>query len=98
MIDQDPGAKFVGEIALGTDYCVNAGIKDILFDEKIGSTFHTALRMGYPETGNTNQLVLHWDLVCDLGKDGVIYADQEKLFEMVSSFSGAGLASSCAKV
>jgi len=81
MIDQDPGAKFVGEVALGTNYCVNTGVKDILFDEKIGGTFHTALGMGYPETGNTNQSALHWDLVCDLRKDGVVYADKEKIFE-----------------
>lgn len=81
MIDQDPGAKFVGEIALGTNYSVKAGVKDILFDEKIGGTFHTALGMGYPETGNTNQSALHWDLVCDLRKDGVVYADKDKIFE-----------------
>lgn len=81
MIEQDSGAKYVGEIALGTNYCVNTGVKDILFDEKIGGTFHTALGMGYPETGNTNQSALHWDLVCDLRNKGVIYADGEKIFE-----------------
>jgi aminopeptidase len=81
MIEQDAGAKYVGEIALGTNYCVSTGVKDILFDEKIGGTFHTALGMGYPETGNTNQSALHWDLICDLRKDGIIYADNEKIFE-----------------
>lgn len=81
MIELDAGAKYVGEIALGTNYCVSTGVKDILFDEKIGGTFHTALGMGYPETGNTNQSALHWDLVCDLRKNGVIYADNEKIFE-----------------
>lgn len=81
MIEQDAGAKYVGEIALGTNYYVSTGVKDILFDEKIGGTFHTALGMGYPETGNTNQSSLHWDLVCDLRNDGVIYADGEKIFE-----------------
>jgi len=81
MIEQDPGAKYVGEIAIGTNYCVHSGVKDILFDEKIGGTFHTALGMGYPETGNHNQSALHWDLVCDLRKEGVIFADKEKIFE-----------------
>lgn len=81
MIEQDAGAKFVGEIALGTNYSITRGVKDILFDEKIGGTFHTALGMGYPETGNTNQSALHWDLVCDLRADGIIYADGEKIFE-----------------
>ncbi len=81
MIEQDQGAKYVGEIALGTNFCVSTGVKDILFDEKIGGTFHTALGMGYPETGNKNQSALHWDLVCNLRNDGVIYADEEKIFE-----------------
>ena len=81
MIEQDAGAKFVGEIALGTNYYIEKGIKDILFDEKIGGTFHTALGMGYPETGNTNDSALHWDLVCDLRKGGQIFADGEKIFE-----------------
>lgn len=81
MIEQDAGAKYVGEIALGTNYYVSTGVKDILFDEKIGGTFHTALGMGYPETGNTNQSALHWDLVCDLRNKGAIYADGEKIFE-----------------
>jgi aminopeptidase len=52
-----------------------------LFDEKIGGTFHTALGMGYPETGNTNQSALHWDLVCDLRVGGTIFADGDKIFE-----------------
>lgn len=81
MIEQDAGAKFVGEVAIGTNYYISSGVKDILFDEKIGGTFHTALGMGYPETGNTNESALHWDLVCDLRSDGVILADGEAIFE-----------------
>ena len=37
-----------------------------LFDEKIGGTFHAAVGAGYPESGNTNESGLHWDMVCDL--------------------------------
>ena len=75
MIEIDSGARYVGEIAIGTNYSVTHGVKDILFDEKIGGTFHTALGMGYPETGNRNVSALHWDLVCDLRQGGHIYAD-----------------------
>jgi len=81
MIEQDPGAKFVGEVALGTNYSIKAGVKDILFDEKIGGTFPTALGKGYPETGNTDESALHWDLVCDLRDDGEIYVDGVQIFE-----------------
>lgn len=77
MIAQDPGAKFVGEIAIGTNYRINKGVKDILFDEKIGGTFHLALGKGYPETGNTNESALHWDIIFDMRQGGSIHADGE---------------------
>lgn len=77
MISQDAGAKFVGEIAIGTNYRIQKCIKNILYDEKIGGTFHLALGKGYPETGNTNESALHWDMIFDLRKGGTIHADGE---------------------
>lgn len=77
MIAQDAGAKFVGEIALGTNYRIQKCTKNILFDEKIGGTFHLALGKGYPETGNRNESALHWDMIFDLRPGGTIYADEE---------------------
>ncbi|MCC7204963.1 MAG: aminopeptidase, partial [Phycisphaeraceae bacterium] len=55
MLDQDAGARSVGEIALGTNYQVQECTKNTLFDEKIGGTFHMAVGAGYPETGNSNE-------------------------------------------
>ena len=66
MFDQDKGARNVGEIAIGTNYNIMRYTKNTLFDEKIGGTFHMAIGSGYPETGNTNESGLHWDMVCDL--------------------------------
>jgi len=66
MLDQDPGARSLGEIAIGTNYNIQQYTKNTLFDEKIGGTFHAAVGAGYPETGNTNTSGLHWDMVCDL--------------------------------
>jgi aminopeptidase len=66
MLDQDPGARNLGEIAIGTNYNIQQYTKNTLFDEKIGGTFHAAVGAGYPETGNTNESGLHWDMVCDL--------------------------------
>ncbi len=77
MIAQDPGAKYVGEIAIGTNYRIQTCTKNILFDEKIGGTFHLALGKGYPETGNTNESALHWDMIFDLRDGGTIHADDE---------------------
>ena len=66
MLDQDAGARFAGEIAVGTNYAVTEYTKNTLFDEKIGGTFHLAVGAGYPETGNVNESGLHWDMVCDM--------------------------------
>lgn len=77
MINQDEGASRLGEIAIGTNYKIQTFTQNILFDEKIGGTFHAALGMGYPETGNTNKSALHWDMICDLREGGTISADGE---------------------
>ncbi|XAM00840.1 aminopeptidase [Phycisphaeraceae bacterium D3-23] len=66
MLDMDKGARFAGEIAVGTNYAITEYTKNTLFDEKIGGTFHLAVGAGYPESGNTNESGLHWDMVCDM--------------------------------
>lgn len=75
MLDQDPGARHLGEIAIGTNYSIQQYTKNTLFDEKIGGTFHAAVGAGYPETGNANESGLHWDMVCDLRGGGTITVD-----------------------
>ncbi len=81
MLDQDEGARRLGEIALGTNYAVRQYTKNTLFDEKIGGTFHAALGAAYPETGATNQSGLHWDMVCDLRQGGKIDVDGKLVSE-----------------
>jgi len=81
MIKQDEGARFVGEIAIGTNPNMNRITKNILFDEKFGGTFHLALGKGYPQTGNTNQSALHWDMIFDLRNNGKVFADGELIVE-----------------
>jgi len=66
LLDQDPGARVMGEIAIGTNYDITEFSRNTLFDEKIGGTFHAAVGAGYPESGNSNESGLHWDMVCDL--------------------------------
>jgi len=81
MLDQDPGARVLGEIALGTNYSIAQYTKNTLFDEKIGGTFHAAVGTAYPETGGTNESGLHWDMVCDLRQGGKVLADGELISE-----------------
>ncbi len=66
MLETDAGAKYVGEFAIGTNYQINRFTRNILYDEKIGGTFHMALGAGYPETGSRNRSVIHWDMICDM--------------------------------
>jgi len=70
MLDTDSGSRFLGECAIGTNYQIRQYTRSTLFDEKIGGTVHFALGAGYPETGNSNQSGLHWDMVVDLRKGG----------------------------
>ena len=51
MLDTDPGARYVGEFAIGTNDGIKRFTKNILFDEKIGGSFHMAVGFGFPETG-----------------------------------------------
>lgn len=94
MLDQDAGARTMGEIAIGTNYSITDFSKNTLFDEKIGGTFHAAVGAGYPESGNNNQSGLHWDMVCDLRPrgdlpGGTIEADGE-VFHRDGKFLKAG--------
>lgn len=75
MLDQDAGARTLGEIAIGTNYGIQGFSRNTLFDEKIGGTFHAAVGAGYPESGNHNESGLHWDMVCDLRQGGSISVD-----------------------
>ncbi|MEX0867750.1 MAG: aminopeptidase [Pirellulales bacterium] len=75
MLDQDAGARVLGEIAIGTNYSIQQYTKNTLFDEKIGGTFHAAVGAAYPESGGKNESGLHWDMVCDLREGGEIIVD-----------------------
>jgi aminopeptidase len=81
MLDMDAGSRFLGECAIGTNYNITRYTKNTLFDEKIGGTVHFALGAGYPETGNSNQSGLHWDMVVDLRKGGYAEIDGVKVSE-----------------
>ena len=75
MMDQDKGARTLGELAIGTNYGITKFTRNILFDEKIGGTVHVALGAAYPDSGGTNESALHWDMICDLRKGGHIEVD-----------------------
>jgi aminopeptidase len=81
MLDTDPGARYLGEFAIGTNFEIDRFTRNILFDEKIGGSFHTAVGAGYPETGSRNKSIIHWDMICDLRDDSEILVDGEVVYQ-----------------
>jgi aminopeptidase len=71
----DPGARYLGELGIGTNVGIDRATGSTLLDEKIAGTVHLALGRSYPETGGTNDSALHWDLVCDLRQGGELIID-----------------------
>jgi aminopeptidase len=81
QLDSDPGARYLGEFAIGTNDQIGHFTKNILFDEKIGGTFHLAVGAGYPETGSKNRSSVHWDFICDMRKESEIRVDGELFYQ-----------------
>jgi len=80
MLESDSGSRFLGEYAISTNFDIDKFTGNILFDEKIGGTFHMALGAGYPETGSHNKSAIHWDMICDLRTDSEILVDGELFY------------------
>ncbi len=80
MIDSDEGSHYLGEFAIGTNFEIDRFTRNILFDEKLGGTFHIALGAGYPETGSKNTSVIHWDMICDLRHDSEMLVDGSAIY------------------
>jgi aminopeptidase len=75
----DAGARYLGELGIGTNTGIDRPTGSILFDEKMAGTVHLALGRSYPETGGQNASAVHWDMICDLRAGGRITADGEPL-------------------
>jgi aminopeptidase len=71
----DDGARYLGELGIGTNPGIDRATGSTLLDEKIAGTVHLALGRSYPETGGTNTSGLHWDLICDLRSSGRLTVD-----------------------
>lgn len=78
ILDTDPGARYIGEFALGFHPVIREPMRDILFDEKIAGSFHFTPGQAYEIADNGNQSQIHWDMVNIQRKDyggGEIYFD-----------------------
>lgn len=81
MLESDAGSRYLGEFAIGTNRDITRFTGNILFDEKIGGSFHMALGAGYPETGSKNKSAIHWDMICDMRQESEILADGQPFYK-----------------
>ena len=81
MLESDPGARYLGEFAIGTNYEIDRFSHNILFDEKLGGSFHMALGAGYPETGAKNRSMIHWDMICGMKDNSEITVDGDVMYK-----------------
>lgn len=64
VLNTDEGARHVGEFALGVNPYITGPMLDVLFDEKIGGSFHFTPGAAYEdEADNGNRSAIHWDMV-----------------------------------
>ncbi len=63
ILDSDPGARYIGEFAIGFNPYILHPMRDILFDEKISGSFHFTPGQAYAVAGNGNKSRIHWDMV-----------------------------------
>ncbi|HRG56069.1 MAG TPA: aminopeptidase [Lacunisphaera sp.] len=63
ILDTDPGARYIGEFAIGFNPHIKEPMRDILFDEKIAGSFHFTPGQAYETGGNGNKSAVHWDMV-----------------------------------
>jgi aminopeptidase len=80
-LDTDEGSRYVGEWAIGTNYGITRFTREILFDEKIGGSFHLAIGQGFTECGGMNKSSIHWDMICDMRDGGEIWVDDILLYQ-----------------
>lgn len=74
------GARYFGEVAIGTNYRIQRTTRNILFDEKIGGSIHMAIGQSYLQTGGKNNSAVHWDMIANMKDGGEIVADGEVIY------------------
>lgn len=81
MLATDPGARILGEFAIGANFNIKQAMMNTLFDEKIGGTIHMALGRSYREKrgGGENESAIHWDIVKDMRLPGSVLTIDEKV-------------------
>lgn len=81
LLNTDEGSRYLGEIAIGTNYNIQRFTRNMLFDEKMGGTVHAAVGLAIPEAGGDNVSAVHMDMLCNMRNGGQFYADDTLIYE-----------------
>jgi aminopeptidase len=81
IVATDAGSSLIGEFGFGVNSFIDVYTTDILIDEKIGGSIHTALGRAYPICGGTNKSAIHWDIVKDTRKNTEMFLDGNLVFK-----------------
>lgn len=63
ILNQDEGARYIGEFAFGLNPKIRKPVKDVLFDEKIAGSIHLTPGNAYKICDNGNRSSIHWDII-----------------------------------
>lgn len=80
LLNTDAASRYLGEWGIGTNYQIQKFTKNMLFDEKIGGTFHFAVGYGFPEAGGKTESGIHWDMLCNMA-DSEVTVDGELFYK-----------------
>ncbi|MFW5919236.1 MAG: aminopeptidase [Halanaeroarchaeum sp.] len=79
VLDTDEGARYLGELGIGTNRDIDRFTYNMLFDEKMGDTVHMAVGMAYEECvgedNEVNESATHVDMIVDMAEDSRIDVD-----------------------
>lgn len=81
ILETDDGARRLGELGIGMNRAIDRYTNNILFDEKMGGTFHMALGRAYdaclPDGEAGNDSAVHVDLLSNFGDNSTMWIDDE---------------------
>jgi aminopeptidase len=81
VLDTDEGSRYLGELGIGTNFGIDRFTKNVLYDEKIGGSFHLAIGNSFEKAGGKNNSTVHWDMICDARVDTKITVDGVLFYE-----------------
>ena len=80
LLAADEGARRLSELGIGMNRGINKFTKNILFDEKMGDTIQVAVGLSFEESGGTNKIAIHIDMIKRMKEEGTIYFDDASIY------------------